>query len=524
MSLPISRGEVCLFLVAVSCAWGAEPVRLAPGKMSRLGTVDERFQSFNVEMVEVTGGRFWAPYRSGGQAPPEKTPGAASAPAGLDPSLFRYRPPIDLSNARLRKLAGALGPSYVRVSGTWANSTYFDDSGDPPPTTPPQGFGGVLTRQQWKGVVEFSRAVDARIVTSFAVSPGVRDAAGVWTPREAQKIVSFTKSVGGSIAAAEMFNEPNFAAIGGAPKGYDAAAYGRDFAAFRAFAKKSAPDMLILGPGSVGEAGLASTFSGLKSEEMLKATGPGVDAFSYHSYGGVSKRCGSMSGAPGTTPEAALSEQWLSRTEHDAAFYAELRDRFEPGKPLWLTETGETACGGNPWASTFLDSFRYLEQLGRLAKRGVQVVAHNTLAASDYALIDEDTLEPRPDYWSALLWHKLMGRTVLESGAAATGPVHVFAHCLRGHSGGVAVLAVNTDREASHTVNVASKSERYTLTAKELVSATVMLNGTGLKLGSGDALPSLMGLPTGAGDVQLEPASITFLAVPNAGNASCRAR
>ena len=44
-------------------------------------------------------------------------------------------------------------------------------------------------------------------------------------------------------------NEPTLAAMGGAPAGYDAAAYGRDFKVFRAFAKQAAPDMLILGPG-----------------------------------------------------------------------------------------------------------------------------------------------------------------------------------------------------------------------------------------------------------------------------------
>ena len=30
--------------------------------LPRLGTVDLRYQSYNVEMVEVTGGRFWKPY------------------------------------------------------------------------------------------------------------------------------------------------------------------------------------------------------------------------------------------------------------------------------------------------------------------------------------------------------------------------------------------------------------------------------------------------------------------------------
>src|SRR5437660_5246707 len=85
--------------------------------MRRIDTVDERFQSYNIEMVEVVGGRFWKPYRdyaATNQAqPPPRQAGFASA--GLDLDLFQYRPPIDLSNARLRKLAAALGPAYVRV-------------------------------------------------------------------------------------------------------------------------------------------------------------------------------------------------------------------------------------------------------------------------------------------------------------------------------------------------------------------------------------------------------------------------
>jgi len=31
-------------------------------QMKHIGTVDERFQSFNVEMCEVIGGDFWIPY------------------------------------------------------------------------------------------------------------------------------------------------------------------------------------------------------------------------------------------------------------------------------------------------------------------------------------------------------------------------------------------------------------------------------------------------------------------------------
>ena len=75
-------------------------------------------------------------------------------------------------------LAAALGPAYIRISGSWANTTYFA-GGDDVPALPPTGFKGVLTRPQWRNVVDFTRRVDGRIVTSFAVSAGSRDVAGM---------------------------------------------------------------------------------------------------------------------------------------------------------------------------------------------------------------------------------------------------------------------------------------------------------------------------------------------------------
>ncbi len=506
-----------------AAALGQNAVALTPAKMPRLGTIDERFQSYNIEMVEVTGGRFWAPYKHSDAAPATAPDTKLSTPSGMDPSLYRYRAPIDLSNPKLRKLAAGLGPAYVRVSGTWANSTYFHDSDGPAPKTPPPGFGGVLTRQQWHGVVDFSHAVDAKIVTSFAISPGVRDADGVWTPIEAKKLLAYTKSVGGSIAAAEMFNEPSFASMGGAPKGYDAAAYGRDFHAFHAFVSQAVPDMKVLGPGSVGESGALGGLPAflIKSEDMLKAGGPGVDDFSYHFYGAVSTRCMQMGKAGQTTPEAALTDDWLSRTDRDEAFYARVRDQFEPGKPMWLTETGEAACGGNAWAADFIDSFRYLNQLGSLAKRGVQVVMHNTLAASDYALIDESTLNPRPNYWSAVLWRRLMGTTVLDAGAVATPGLYVYAQCLRDHPGGVALLAINADKTASRELTLPTASSRFTLTANNLMDTSVLLNGTELKLSPDGDLPTIAGVKMPAGKVTLAPVSISFFAIPGANNSSC---
>ena len=209
------------------------------------------------------------------------------------------------------------GPAYVRVSGTWANSTFFQPADTPVPADAPSGFKGILTRDQWKGVVDFSKATDAKIVTSFAISTGTRDANGVWTPEQARRVFDYTKSLGGSIAAAELFNEPTMPEMGGAPKGYDAAAFARDVKAFRNFTKSVDPNVLLLGPGSVGEGAnskiLVPGLKIMKSEDMLTATGPAFDVFSYHTYGAVSIRCKSMGADATTTQDAALSEDWLSR-------------------------------------------------------------------------------------------------------------------------------------------------------------------------------------------------------------------
>ncbi|MES1148408.1 MAG: hypothetical protein ABUL53_04435, partial [Bradyrhizobium guangdongense] len=280
----------------------------------------------------------------------------------------------------------------------------------------------MLSRAEWRGVVDFARAVNAEIVTSFAVSPGSRDAQGVWTPDHAQRLIDYTRSLGGRIAAAELMNEPTFAAWNGAPQGYDAAAYGRDFKIFREWIKRASPETLILGPGSGGDTASPSA-SDLTTRALLAASGAGVDRFTYHHYYTLSPRCGVQD-----DPMQALTERWLSRTDQSLSVYRALRDEFEPTKSMWLSETANAACGGGPWDPTFLDTFRYLDQLGRLARSGVQIVMHNTLAASDYGLLDETDFHPRPNYWGALLWHRLMGTTVLDVGSS-TADLHLYAHC-----------------------------------------------------------------------------------------------
>lgn len=499
--------------------------RVDPGSLPAVGKVDKRFQSYNVEMVEVIGGRFWAPYPKPGQAT-VKPDGQKSGGVDLMAAMFRKREPLDLKHERrLRALAKALGPAYVRVGGAWANSVYFQDDDAPTLATPPKGYTGVLTRAQWAGVVDFAKATDAQIVTSFGVSDGARDAQGVWNPDQARRLLAYTHSLGGRIHAAELINEPNVGARVGLPKTYDAATFARDQAVFRDLVKRDAPTLKTVGPASTGEAGFMlfpKMDAGLTTEALMSAEPRSrFDVFAYHFYGTVSKRCSAMSPTAGVSPEDALSEAWLSRADTTFDHYKAIRDRFTPGAPIWVTEMAQAACGGDEWAASFLDTFRYVDQMGRLARRGADVLFHNTLSASDYALIDDVTLEPRPNYWAAVLWRKLMGETVLDAGPNTTS-LHVYAHCLRDRSGGVGLVAINLSQTEDAALDLPNGARRYTLSADEPRAATVRLNGERLVMRSGDRLPPLSPTQAPAGTLRLAPASTTFLAVPKADNRACR--
>lgn len=471
--------------------------------LAKLGTVDERYQSYNVEMVEVTGGRFWAPY---------------GGPKG---EIHRMRPPLDLSAPRIRALAKPLGPVYMRVSGTWANSTYLPLEGEKVDGIP-AGFQQVLTRDQWRGVIDFAKAVDAKIVTSFPSSEGARAPDGSWKTDQAQRMIDLTHEAGASIYGAELFNEPSVPPFGGFPKGYSASDFTRDFRIFREWARKAAPDMKLTGTGGASEGTMlkhtpeneARGFLG--SEALLKDNPGTLDIVSYHHYGAVSVRCGSS--ATGTK-ETALSREWLDMTVTDYEFYAGLRDKYEPGKPIWLNETAQAACGGSPWAATFLDSFRYLNQLGALAQKGVQVVAHNTLAASDYALVDYDTMMPRPNYWAAVLWAKKMGSTVLASPASPTPDVRIYAHCLKGQKGGVGLVAMNLGT-IPKSLGLEKNAQVWIMTASPIDSKIVSINGNSPTVDSDGNISGLDGVAA-KGSLTLPGQAIAFIAATGANNPAC---
>ena len=89
-------GVILFALANAACSKAPGPAsqrRIGAASMRLIGSVDERFQSYNVEMVEVIGGRFWKPYKDIDALPKAQTSATqsnkdtAAVPAGMDPNL-----------------------------------------------------------------------------------------------------------------------------------------------------------------------------------------------------------------------------------------------------------------------------------------------------------------------------------------------------------------------------------------------------------------------------------------------------
>jgi hypothetical protein len=115
-----------------------------------------------------------------------------------------------------------------------------------------------------------------------------------------------------------------------------------------------------------------------------------------------------------------------------------------------------------------------------------------------------------------------MDTTVLDAGQPQQSGLYLYAHCLRGSHGGVAVLAINADKDKAQSISLKQASERYTLTAPDLMGPAVQLSGIELKANQDGTLPAIDGRPQSAGNIQLAPASITFFAIPGANNSACK--
>jgi hypothetical protein len=146
---------------------------------------------------------------------------------------------------------------------------------------------------------------------------------------------------------------------------------------------------------------------------------------------------------------------------------------------------------------------------------------YNTLASSDYGMIDEETYAPRPNYWAALLWKRTMGARSLDPGISPSSGMRIYAQCMKDAPGGVAMLILNVDKSDAHSLTLPIEGQRYTLSSPDLLSKAVLLNGQELRIAADGVVPEYKGEGFKQGVVSFAPSTISIITLPGAGNASC---
>ena len=203
-------------------------------------------------------------------------------------------------------------------------------------------------------------------------------------------------------------------------------------------------------------------------------------------------------------------------------------------------------------ADAFESGFWFIDQLGTLASMGHTVMCRQCFVGGNYTMVGvNDGFLPSPDYFTGLLFKRLMGATVLTSYQTepASTPYYPnmrgYLHCTAGSdhpAGAVTFGYVNTDANNSYKLEIKGASTdgskmgtaarvEYVLSSggvgpagphqSTLSSLHIKLNGELLALGEDDALPAMAGKREAAGYFVAPPRTYGFVVFPDAGAPAC---
>ncbi|MEM9488435.1 MAG: hypothetical protein AAGC55_04785, partial [Myxococcota bacterium] len=309
-------------------------------------------------------------------------------------------------------------------------------------------------------------------------------ASGVWQPDKARELIAYSAEQGHDVAIWEMGNELNlYWYIYGRDKVVTAEQYHRDLQVGKALVAEYYPQTRFAGQGSafwpvLGEP--LQLFYGFQ-EDFMRRSGQLVDLVAWHYYPQQSRR-GPIASRR-ASPSRLLEPDHLDEAAHWATLVRDWRDRFAPGRELWIGETGNAQFGGEPGVSSaYIGGLWWLDHLGLMAVHGHDVIVRQTLTGMDYGMIDERTMRPRPDYWNSLLWRSLMTGGVL--GARVAGSERLRAYWHRQADGSETLLAINLEHDRPAEVTVPGFANRatelYMVTTDDVLGETVLLNGAAL--------------------------------------------
>ncbi|WOL00508.1 heparanase-like protein 3 [Canna indica] len=454
---------------------------------------------------------------------------------------------LNLSNPILLNAVKAFSPLKLRLGGTLQDKVIYDTGNPKQPCTPfiknsSEMFGftqGCLPMSRWDELNMFFKKAGAVIIFGLnALNGRVPESdgslGGPWNYTNAASLVRYTVNKGYTIHGWELGNELCGSGVG---TRINADQYAADMNTLKSIIDDTYQGFpakpLVIAPGGFFD---ANWFA-----DLVDKTKPNsLDAITHHIY----------NLGPGV--DEHLIEKILDPTylDGEASTFSDLQGILKRGgtsATAWVGEAGGAYNSGHHLVTdSFVFSFWYLDQLGMSSTYDTKSYCRQTLVGGNYGLLNTTTFNPNPDYYSALLWHRLMGRKVLSANFTGTKMIRAYAHCAK-QSQGITVLLINLSGNSTskalaktkttyslglnhHRVHRKSKAaqatrEEYHLTAMngDLHSQTMLLNGRILAVDSKGNIPELAPIKVGASQpIIIEPFSIVFAHIPYFDAPACR--
>ncbi|KAJ7956440.1 Heparanase-like protein [Quillaja saponaria] len=463
---------------------------------------------------------------------------------------------LDLSHPLLAKVIQAFKPLRIRVGGSLQDQVLYDVGMLKSPCHPFQkmknglfGFSkGCLQMSRWDDLNHLFNNTGAIVTFGLNALHGRHKIgkdvwAGDWDASNAREFINYTILKGYQIDSWEFGNELSGAGIGAS---VGALQYAKDVINLKNIInelyKASHFKPPLLAPGGF--------FDQEWFAKLLQVSGSDiVDVVSHHIYN-------LGSGNDPNLVSKILDPQHLSLISETFSSLEETIQKNGPWASAWIGEAGGAYnSGGCNVSHTFVNSFWYLDQLGMSSNYSTKVYCRQTLVGGNYGLLNTTTFTPNPDYYSALLWHCLMGKGVLSVGTDASPFLRTYAHCSKGRVG-VTLLLINLSNQTGFIINVengmnlqmrveansiirdnsfinslkksvswignkasnVSVREEYHLTPKDgyIQSHTMVLNGIPLELTSDGEIPRLDPVLNEVNSpLYIAPLSIAFVVLPN---------
>ncbi|GAB4854608.1 hypothetical protein Ancab_023190 [Ancistrocladus abbreviatus] len=379
---------------------------------------------------------------------------------------------VDLNNSILVNAVKAFSSLKIRLGGTFQDDVIYQTTEQQPcPQTfianaSQYFFGhnpGCLSLARWDELNNFLlktgdmatfglNALNGRTIYSNG------SAIGVWNSSNAESLIRYTASNGYNIIGWELGNE----LTGGASSpSVTPEQYAADVSALGDLIQEiyggSETIPLVIAPGGVFDHDWFSIF-------LNQTTNP-VQVITHHVYN-------LGSGYSANLAEKILDPQVLNGVAYNFGGLQNLLNNTGSLAIAWVGEAGGAYDGGQDLVTNaFVMSFWYLDQLGMSATYNTKAYCRQSLVGGNYNLLDADTFIPNPDYYSALLWHRLMGQRVLSTTFNGTNNIRTYAHCSK-QSRGITLLFLNLDGNTTVEASVSTKCGPITISQNEQVMAT----------------------------------------------------